>query len=928
MATLKNLVLLALLVSFSAHAVVIDNLRLDTNTISTLDTNGNLVVSPNGTGKLRYTPGTATTVPYIDANKDLVSSSVTPTELGYLTGVTSAIQTQIDLKAPLASPTFTGTITTPLTASRAVATDGSSALAASATTATELGYLSGVTSAVQTQFSGKANTTLNNLGSVAFNSDLLPSADNARSIGSISLGIANIYATSLQAMNVGSNQPTAILTGENAITSPSATSIGASLRAVYSTFNGVSGRHLSIETGSNANSNDDDTGSIFIETGNKSQGASTGDTGGISLRTGVPAGSGARGKIKFLDGSEGTVGHVWTSTSTDGIGEWAEAGGAGGGSAGINILTGSNPQGESSTSDWNESGGGTLASETTAANVANGEASLSFDASADTDYAYSTLKDIPAGLYGANCLLEFYYKGFDANITAQVHDGTNLVAELDLTAASTYTKAQINFICPSSGQLQMRLLAGADAAIGYWDEVHLGSASNIANVSQAAFVGSARYATTANCVWSRTSTTLGAFGTDTDCPAPTVLLNQGPGALQAVDADLPQFTVNNLPPGTYRVHFYGAGFQNSTSSANTQSLAISDGTTTVAESSSLGASANNPVLNIEGVFTYTTAGNRTFSLFGAASANSIQISNATVNFGLSFEIYRYPSSTDQALTAATSAMSWSGYHDATCSWARTNTAYGDPTADASCALVQRTNTNFGTVTGTNDLPELNFTPGKIGKYYVCAHVGLMGATNGADLGLKLWDGTTTIAEASHDVEETGGQKTVPICGIYSATSLAAKTLSLQTKSSTGAVTIQPRTAGDTAIEWSIFAIDQQMPAPLLVNSVVNKSAGVTGVEYGYINCDSGATILNNPGSWIASVSNVSAGSCTLTLNAGVFSTAPACFANVITDDGAGDPWITAVKAATTTTSVLVDTSGNSAGDASAVDFYVFCIGAR
>lgn len=38
--------------------------------------------------------------------------SVSSTELGYLDGVTSAIQTQIDAKSPLASPTFTGTVTT------------------------------------------------------------------------------------------------------------------------------------------------------------------------------------------------------------------------------------------------------------------------------------------------------------------------------------------------------------------------------------------------------------------------------------------------------------------------------------------------------------------------------------------------------------------------------------------------------------------------------------------------------------------------------------------------------------------------------------------------------------------------------------------------------------------------------------------------
>lgn len=41
---------------------------------------------------------TASTVPYADSGKKLVSSSVTPTELGYVSGVTSAIQTQFSGK--------------------------------------------------------------------------------------------------------------------------------------------------------------------------------------------------------------------------------------------------------------------------------------------------------------------------------------------------------------------------------------------------------------------------------------------------------------------------------------------------------------------------------------------------------------------------------------------------------------------------------------------------------------------------------------------------------------------------------------------------------------------------------------------------------------------------------------------------------------
>jgi microcystin-dependent protein len=44
-------------------------------------------------------------------------ASVSSTELGYLDGVTSAVQTQLNAKSPLESPTFTGTVTIPTGAS-------------------------------------------------------------------------------------------------------------------------------------------------------------------------------------------------------------------------------------------------------------------------------------------------------------------------------------------------------------------------------------------------------------------------------------------------------------------------------------------------------------------------------------------------------------------------------------------------------------------------------------------------------------------------------------------------------------------------------------------------------------------------------------------------------------------------------------------
>ncbi len=49
-------------------------------------------------GSLTLSGLTATTVPYLNSSKVVTSSAVTPTELGYLSGVTSAVQTQLDGK--------------------------------------------------------------------------------------------------------------------------------------------------------------------------------------------------------------------------------------------------------------------------------------------------------------------------------------------------------------------------------------------------------------------------------------------------------------------------------------------------------------------------------------------------------------------------------------------------------------------------------------------------------------------------------------------------------------------------------------------------------------------------------------------------------------------------------------------------------------
>lgn len=93
--------------------------------------------------------------------------------------------------------TATGGLFSGLTASRAVVTDGSKNLSSSAVTATELGYLSGVTSAIQSQLGLKANLSGGNTfsgdqivgtGNFAF-TDLNPTLLNIHAGGSPNLTI-------------------------------------------------------------------------------------------------------------------------------------------------------------------------------------------------------------------------------------------------------------------------------------------------------------------------------------------------------------------------------------------------------------------------------------------------------------------------------------------------------------------------------------------------------------------------------------------------------------------------------------------------------------------------------------------------------------------------------------------------------------------
>ena len=108
--------------------------------------------------------GTINEIAYFNSATTIASLAVVTypslTELSYVKGVTSAIQTQLGLKAPLASPTFTGTVTipTPFTLGAVSVT----------ATGTELNYVAGVTSAIQTQLNAKAAALSGTINEIAY----------------------------------------------------------------------------------------------------------------------------------------------------------------------------------------------------------------------------------------------------------------------------------------------------------------------------------------------------------------------------------------------------------------------------------------------------------------------------------------------------------------------------------------------------------------------------------------------------------------------------------------------------------------------------------------------------------------------------------------------------------------------------------------
>ena len=140
---------------------------------------------------------TASRVPVMDASGFIVPSNVTATEFTYMENVSSDIQAQIDTK-PTSGTIDNSDITAAaaidfskmaaLTASRAAVLDGSGFFVASAITATEIGYLTGLSSNLQSQLDVKPSNSLSEGYIYTGNSSNIAQSYNAKTNAYMLLG--------------------------------------------------------------------------------------------------------------------------------------------------------------------------------------------------------------------------------------------------------------------------------------------------------------------------------------------------------------------------------------------------------------------------------------------------------------------------------------------------------------------------------------------------------------------------------------------------------------------------------------------------------------------------------------------------------------------------------------------------------------------
>jgi hypothetical protein len=453
---------------------------------------------------------------------------------------------------------------------------------------------------------------------------------------------------------------------------------------------------------------------------------------------------------------------------------------------------------------------------------------------------------------------------------------------MPLPSTGTWQKVSLNMAAPSSGSIGVGIsTTGSTTGTVYPDQCYVGSATNLAQLSQARDLGSLLYPTTSGCQWDITQTTYAAdFPAQASCPTPTVT-----GSVSAPATKIPAASLATVGIGTLYLDY---SFNTYMPASQYTSCRILDESGNQLED--VGLISSNETTSNKGApqrilarAVYTTGqSNKTYKVQCKSSGGQVSIYANTAGaaqFDAQFSVKAtfFPSSQIVYGPDATAA-SWSGYQTVSSGWATTSASLGDPSAGSGIALTQTTNRNFGTVANAgSSLPGITWTPPKTGMFKVCASVTIAASASQTPT-IRIVDGSGTVIAPGLSQSISGANDgVISECGDYLVSSTAAVTSKIQLATNSGTATITNGVpAGAVAIQWSIAQLDAGQPAPLLTNAVTCGST-LCRVEAALTSgaCSAGTCTMSTQTGGVSAASFSSAGVYTFTFSPS-WPTEPAC----------------------------------------------------
>ncbi len=643
-----------------------------------------------------------------------------------------------------------------------------------------------------------------------------------------------------------------------------------------------------------------------------------------------------------------------------------------------NLLKEKNPGFENGKAGWTV----TTDTITTVASGGNfmgiGKANLTWDSGGAGRTLTSPAYTIPNGMAGTNGTLrcKLYAASGTPTHTLGVWDGTTLTNTV--TVPAVLTTSQYVYAVPfifgaATTTVAIRMTSvAADEPLISIDDCGIYGADGVSlyQVSQPGLVATGYIEVNAACdALTNSGTGLDAFATDAGCTGPVVEFNPGPGVLQTTDANGPIFTVNNLPPGYYKVNIRSSWLGSATG-GNLASFAVSDGTT-VSGATGAGTTGNgfgSGIADAIGFFNYTSSGNRTFQIFASFNSGTITLYNGGVDARIQFSIERWPAASEMAMRFEDAA--WRV--DANISGANidlSSSAQSSYISMTNAGLTMAQNTGSAAVqipcsttnpptgltcsAGTED-NGVSFIIPKAGAYRACvsfSHFADVRTSSGAEVNATFQivetptnaqtisqEGKSRITSRIMTPTTAVLQQANPLnlCGTFNFTSSGQKVLRLMYEQ-TVATTVSANQVyadagasnGQRDIHWEVYPMDQQVPAPVIVNGLNTNSSGSYKVIGARLNCDSSSSITSQSGTTsngVASIGNIASAVCTVTLATGTFSAQPYCNFSFSTSGTANTTIRTSANSAT---SVAIEAHvGSTGADATTFDGDLVCVGPR